>query len=255
MIKMMVSTDNLNLRSSGNLSAGNILLQLPLGHEVKIINAPEGEKFWEVETTVNGQVKNGFVSSRYLRQPLSDAKEKLISGAVKEWMRFNRGTGKENVAPFSTIVGEYWAGLNIDLDGTDRDQPWSAAFMSFIIRQAGAYADFIFNAAHAKYILDAKAKRNAGVTTAPFWLFRLGEHKPQLGDLVCKWRENRRTFDDLPSGGFKSHTDVIVEIADGKAKAIGGNVRESCTLSSFPLNSHGFLKDANNVFAIMRNNR
>lgn len=254
-MKLIVTTDGLNLRSTGQQLPNNIISSLPLSQEVEVINAPDGERFWEVETTINGQTRRGFASSRFLRPPLSQAKEKLLAGAVKEWIRFNRGTGRENIAPFFRIVGEYWSALGINLDGRDRDQPWSAAFISFIIRNTNAYPDFKFNAAHAKYILDAKAKRTENNTNAPFWLFRLTEHKPQLGDLVCKWRERRRTFDDIPSGGFKSHTDVIVEIQDQRVKAIGGNIGHSTTLSSFSLNANGFLKEQNNVFAIMRNNR
>lgn len=253
MSKMIVKTDGLNLRRTPQILPDNIILSLPLAQEVEVIDSPDGQRFWEVETTLNGQTRRGFASSRFLRAPLSQRKEKLIQAAVKEWIFFERGDGQENVAPFFQRVGDFWQAININLDGRDRDQPWSAAFISFIMRQAG-YADFRFSDSHDKYILDAKAKRNANNTNAPFWLFRLNEHKPQLGDLVCMWRINPRTFDNLPND-FSSHTDVIVEIDDHTVKTLGGNVSQSVTQKTFALKSNGFLKSENKLFAIMRNNR
>lgn len=253
MSKMIVKTDGLNLRSTPQILPDNIILSLPLAEEVEVINSPNGQRFWEVETTLNGQTKRGFASSRFLRAPLSPTKDKLIQGAVKEWIFFHRGDGQENVAPFFQRVGDFWHSIGINLDGRNRDQPWSAAFMSFIVRQAG-YADFKFSDSHDKYILDAKAKRLSNNTNAPFWLFRLNEHKPQLGDLVCMWRINRRTFDDLPSD-FSAHTDVVVEIDDHTIKTLGGNVSQSVSQKTFALKSDGFLKAESNLFAIMRNNR
>jgi hypothetical protein len=254
MSKMRVKTDGLNLRRTPQILPDNIILSLPLAQEVEVINSPDGERFWEVETTLNGQTRRGFASSRFLRAPFSQKKEKLIEAAVREWIFFGRGDGQENVAPFFKRVGDYWKKIgNNNLDGRDRDQPWSAAFISFIVREAG-YTDFKFSDSHDKYILDAKSKRNANQVNAPFWLFRLNEHKPQIGDLVCMWRINRRTFDNLPSD-FSSHTDVVVEIEEHTIKTLGGNVSQSVSQKTFALKSDGFLKAENKLFAIMRNNR
>ena len=93
----------------------------------------------------------------------------------------------------------------------------------------------------------------SNTTSAPYWLFRLNEHKPRLGDLVCGWRVNRRTFDDLPED-FASHTDVVVEVDDFSITTIGGNVSNSVNEKRFALNSSGFLKAQGQLFAIMRNN-
>jgi hypothetical protein len=254
MNNMIVKTDGLNLRNMPEILPDNIILSMPLAQEVKVINSPAGQRFWEVETILNGQTFRGFASSQFLRPLLSQAKEKLIAGAVKEWIRFQRGDGQEHVSPFFQRVGDYWQALNINLDGRDRGTPWSAAFISFIIRQAAGYSDFKFSDSHDKYIVDAKKKRLSNNANAPFWLFRLNEHKPQLGDLVVMWREVPRTFDNLPSD-FTSHTDVIVEIGDHTIKTIGGNVSHSVSEKIFPLKSNGFLKAENKLIAIMRNNR
>jgi hypothetical protein len=49
--------------------------------------------------------------------------------------------------------------------------------------------------------------------------------------------------------------DVMREISEGIAKAIGGNVSHSVSRTDFSLNDSGFLREQRNVFAVMRNNR
>ncbi len=147
-----------------------------------------------------------------------------------------------------------WQALGMDLDGKDRDQPWSAAFISFVVRNAG-YQGFRFAAAHARYIHNAIVNQQQGAVAAPFWGFRLTEHRPKLGDLVCQWREIPRTFAEAAEkDSFKSHCDVVVELNDTFVRAIGGNVKQSVAMKTFSLNAGGFLKNANRVFAILRNN-
>lgn len=254
MPKMRVKTDGLNLRRTPRVEPNNIILSLPLSHEVEVVNAPPGQTFCEVRTSLNGSSHSGFVHAGFLREPLSRLKESLLNEAIKEWIRFKRGAGKEMNAPFFRFVGEYWQSIGHSLDGRDRDQPWSAAYISFVVRNAN-YTGFKFSPSHARYILDAMEKRQNNRTTAPFWLFRLNEHKPQLGDLVCLRRQNGVTFDNLPPGGFKSHCDIVVEIRDQTIRALGGNVNESVSLSTFSLTSAGFLKEQGRLFAIMRNNK
>lgn len=167
MTRMIVNTDGLNLRSSPAITPNNIILSLSLGQEIEVVNAPEGQRFWEVKIAINGQSKQGFASSRFLRLPLSQPKEKLIQASVKEWARFNRGAGKEHKDPFFRYVGEYWQAIGSNLNGRDRGFPWSAAFISFIVRQTG-YSNFKFSASHSRYILDAKTKRSNNNMNAPF---------------------------------------------------------------------------------------
>src|SRR5690242_1833008 len=117
MTKMITTTDGLNLRSSPEILPDNVILSMPLAQEVNVITAPNGERFCEVEATVNGTTKHGFASRKFLRDPLGARRESLLSNAVKEWIRFKRGDAKENVDPFFKRVGDYWQAINVDLDG------------------------------------------------------------------------------------------------------------------------------------------
>jgi len=247
-----VKSDFLNLRSTPDKTSGaNIIRPLPLAQEVNVLSGAPTDRWWNVETEIDGKKLTGFVSAAFLRQPVSTGKESLIGAAMTEWLRFKQGNGLEDDDPYYRFVGQYWQKLGISLDGRDTDQPWSAAFISFVVHQA-KYSSFKFAAAHHFYIRDAIEKQKDGVS-APFWGFKLGNHKPQLGDLVAQWRETSVAFDRLPSGGFKSHCDIIVELGDNEVRAVGGNVGNSVSIRSFQLDSSGFLKPGK-VFAILRNN-
>jgi hypothetical protein len=121
---------------------------------------------------------------------------------------------------------------------------------------AGGYFYFKFAAAHSTYVYDAVGKRRAGDTTAPFWAFDVDEHKPQLGDLVCRGRDgvSITSMSSLPTGGFKSHCDIVVDIKDTEVRTLGGNVKQSVSITSYPLDSAGFLRKVDGVYGTLKNN-
>lgn len=255
MVTFKVKSESLNLRKTPEINDENIIASLPLAQEVEIITSNPADRFWQVKTTVNGSTLNGFVSAAFLRKPVSDAKELLVSAAVKEWLRFDRGNKLEFESPQDKFIGEYWKQLGLDFTGDDRKQPWSAAFISFVARAAG-YSNFKFASAHSTYVHDAVDKRNANITTAPFWGFNVNEHKPRLGDLICRTRGGVSiiSMDSLPVGGFKSHCDIVVEVRDSEVRTLGGNVNQTVSITPYPLDNSGFLKKVNGVYGVLRNN-
>jgi hypothetical protein len=253
---LKVKIEGLNFRSSPEISGNNIIGSFHLAQPVTVISGGGNDRFLKVEATIGGTARQGFASAAFLRPLVSDRKEALIDAAVAEWLRFERGEKEETDNPQVKIVGEYWKAINLNLDGNDTDQPWSAAFISFVARKAG-YTTFEFAPAHSTYVHDAVNKRRANDTTATFWGFNVGDHKPQLGDLVCRSRSNSNisSMDSLPAGGFLSHCDIVVEIRDTEVKTLGGNVDNSVSITPYPLNSNGFLRSgATRVYGILRNN-
>jgi hypothetical protein len=255
---LKVKTDDLKFRSSPEISETNIQGSLTLAQSVEFISGKENDRFWAIKAMIDGTTKQGFASAKFLRPLVSDRKEALISAVVQEWLQFDRGKKKETDSTHVKIVGEYWKSIGTnDRDGNSRDQPWSAAFISSMMKKTG-YADFLLNESHSAYVHDAFDKRKTGDASAPFWAFNVGEHKPQLGDLVCKTREdsNFSSMDTMTPGFFKSHCDVIVEIRDTEVRGIGGNVRNSVAVNVSPLDSGGFLKQGGTerVYGILGNN-
>jgi len=245
-----VASDELNLRTGAAL-ADNIVAVLRKGQPVTTSGAVDANGW--IKTSANG--KDGFVKAALLRDPVSPAREALMAAAIAEWFRFNKGQGEEHKAPYFRYVGEMWQAINMNLDGKDRDVPWSAAFISWVVRKGGApYFGFRFAAAHARYISQAINARLENAP-APFWGFRPNEHPVQLGDLICQWRVNPVTYDYAKShDAYFSHCDVVVEINGSGVRALGGNNSQTVGFKSYARNPAGFLKAENNVFAILKNN-
>jgi hypothetical protein len=253
-----VTATTLNFRSAPDETSASRKGALFLCHPVEILAEPTpGSKFCKARTMFDGQLQDGFVARAFLRGAASPSREALIAQAVKEWTRFEHGLGKETVDPFCGFIGQMWKAIGLDLDGRDTDQFWSAAAISYMVRHAGPdYATFKFAAAHARYVHNAIRRRMQNDQSAPFWGFRLHERRPQLGDIVCKWRESPVDFDDAANrDDFRGHCDIVVQI-DTTANtllAIGGNVSNSVSVSTYQLGADDFLAPKDNVFALMAN--
>ncbi len=139
------------------------------------------------------------------------------------------------------------------------DTPWSAAFISYVVKQAGAPATaFQFSNAHRAYIYDAFAASAAEATdTAGERLYRacpLATTRPRAGDLICFQRE--RTLADADDLAVReriraevaagdpdkrsvrsTHCDVVaaVDVPARKMYVIGGNFLQGVTAKKLSL--------------------
>ena len=113
----------------------------------------------------------------------------------------------------------------------DGDYAWSAAFISYVMRMAGAGGSFPYSETHSDYI-NAAAAHTPGVALQ---LERIEAYAPQVGDLICLWRGSRPvTFDQLPAGRFPGHCDLVVGIRPGQLAVIGGNVDNAVAMKYIP---------------------
>jgi Uncharacterized protein conserved in bacteria (DUF2272) len=157
-------------------------------------------------------------------------------------------------------IGEYWwMGLDAgareaawtgkhDADGrvfapsADATHAWSAAFVSYVMRVAGAGARFPYAPDHADYINAARQRdRDSVVVAEP-----PEAYAPVPGDLICRGRGEASSlrFADLPAGRFPAHCDVVVRTAPGWLLVIGGNVEDAVTLRAVPTAEDGRLATA-----------
>lgn len=250
----------LNLRSSPKILEDNIIGSLFLSQPVNVTGGAD-DQFVACEAWVDEKSVSGFVSSKYLRPETTPNREALLAQVYHEYTRFQRGMGREHVHPFSSFVGEMWTALgSSNLDGTDRDVPWSAAAISFMVRNAGpAYSGFKFAAAHSKFTHHAIKARELGNLNVPFWGYRLFERRPHIGDIIVR---------DNPTSGpavdfdiarqisdYRSHSDIIVHIdsAAQKVIAIGGNVSDSVSIAFYDLEPSDFISSKKNAFALLVN--
>jgi hypothetical protein len=123
-------------------------------------------------------------------------------------------------------VGERW-----------RD-PWSAAFISWVmcesgLSKAGAFRPAI---AHHVYIDAAIENRRAEDGRGAYTAFDVGETPIEPGDLLCSARRHGyRNLADRErriGEGARTHCDIVVRVDAAKARilAIGGNVRGRVSL-------------------------
>ena len=176
---------------------------------------------------------------------------------MAEGHRFKRGK-QEHRRGFYQKVGRYWdLGTGRSLDGRNRDSPWSATFISYVMRMAGVSdEDFERSIRHSQYIHMALQNRVNGVLGAAFVGRRLNEYVPKSGDLVAYSRtDTPMTFNRaVKRERYKSHTDIVVYTRQGEIGVIGGNVGDSVTLKRVSTDAAGRVDDTHNDwFAVLEN--
>ncbi|MGO1077278.1 DUF2272 domain-containing protein [Inquilinus sp. CA228] len=248
--------DGLNLRPSPSTS-GTPIKTMALGTLLELIE-DTGTRWKKVRIVGSSPVIEGYASDVYLTEVRSDAIARLIASAAHYWELFDRGSGTEDKPPYKGYVLQMWDELGQGRPPGDntshRDWPWSAAGMSAFIRRAEGYTGFKYNAGHALYINDAIVKMKAN-KPAPFWGYRINEKKPEVGDLVAQWRDNRIDYDHAAThSSFKSHTDVVCQVLDGSVRAIGANVpTDTVGVKVYKLTTDGYLAGERSEIAILKN--
>ncbi len=142
------------------------------------------------------------------------------------------------------------------------DTSWSAAFISYVIRQAGVTPNlFQFSNAHRAYIYDAFATSAAEVAktdgkTDDAHIYRacpLGSTKIRIGDMICTQRESKLADmsdaavrerirgelagDPAARSVRRTHCEVVAYVDAGARKvySIGGNVNQAVAVRKMNL--------------------
>lgn len=195
-----------------------------------------------------------------------------VAIALREWRAF----GSPVVSPNQPIagdpwreraeglwqrVGEYWwlglpmgspdqgwtgmhdANGRIFPPGQDGSYAWSAAFIDYVMRMAGAAGRFPYAPDHAAYINAAREHDLGEKPGVALDAYPPESYAPQPGDLVCEWRAGHPVaYADLPTHGpFPAHCGIVTAVNPGTLDTIGGNVDNSVALERVPVNSSGLL--------------
>ena len=99
------------------------------------------------------------------------------------------------------------------------NKPWSAAFISYVMKQAGV-SNFPVNALHTAYAQSLRTKPNG------FEILDPSKTVIRVGDLIVANRDNNMTFTTKTWSG-NGHGDIVVNITGGTATVVGGNVSQS----------------------------
>lgn len=184
---------------------------------------------------------------RYWRLPNPEEAGRVAASIAGYWAVTAEGPGivrRQNDAWNGQLgIGSRWV------------DPWSAAFVSWVMCEAGlATSDrFQRSIAHRAYIDQAIRARDRGVGAEPsdgdagvaFVAFDLGESEIEPGDMLCassrppyrNLAERRRQLGE----GARTHCDIVVKVdaAEGRILAIGGNVMRSVSLKILAADADG----------------
>ncbi len=139
------------------------------------------------------------------------------------------------------LTGKYIAPGTVFPVSEKGDYAWSAAFISYVMRIAGAGRDFPYAPAHATYI-NAAVRGETRLLSAE----NPATYAPQPGDLVCFARSRAAglQFQDLPTQGFfPGHCGVVTSTSPGEIDMVGGNVENAVVLTHVPAMPDGRLSD------------
>jgi hypothetical protein len=139
------------------------------------------------------------------------------------------------------LTGKYVAADHVFPASEKADYAWSAAFISYVMRIAGAGRAFPYAPAHATYI-DAAVRGETPLLRAE----DPATYAPQPGDLVCfarSWAARMR-FKDLPTTGFfPAHCGIVTSVGAGTIDMVGGNVDNAVVLTHIAATPDGRLTD------------
>jgi len=181
----------------------------------------------------------------------SPFRRKTIKYALQEYKNWGDGTKKESDSSMYANLKRYWDELGWnESDWSPSGTAWSSAFISYLMKKAKATKDeFNFSSRHSGYITKAVENRKEN-KKGSFKAYRINEKKVELGDLVCRARQDGVGYDS--TGSYDSHCDLIVEIDGDNAIGIGGNVSNSVSKTKIPLTADGFVKEGNRRFVVIK---
>jgi len=190
----------------------------------------------------------------------SSFKKKLVNLANEEFDAWNKnGRIKEGNQDTLPRLRKYWeegSGIKKD-DNYYINEPWSSAFISYLMRKAGAGDDFKYATSHSQYIEQAVKNRKEN-NSKKFKGYKPNEVKVEVGDLVCYPRQSGVGYDS--GAGYKSHCDLIISINGNTAVGVGGNVSDSVSKKNYILKDGKIDKSKDTkgyggIFVVIKNNK
>lgn len=221
-----------------------------------------------------------IVNSSCHASPPEQLRRRIVDIAVQEWAWFGflvddlHGTSPptpgntairrfflplnpDEVARVAATVSGYWAAIPNSQWIVERQNeawkqpsglasrwrdPWSAAFISWVMCESGIseQAQFQRAIAHHSYIDQAIRARDGRAPESLFVAYDPGETEIEPGDLICSglrpvYRSLAQRRAQLGEGA-RTHCDIVIAVDVEKSRilTIGGNVRASVRMKIFP---------------------
>jgi hypothetical protein len=185
-------------------------------------------------------------------------RQRAVLIANRELARWGNGRIKETDPRLHKTLQDYWkTGLGLSFSeqqlgdpAFQQANPWSAAFISWLMKGAGAGNAFKYDSFHSGYTRAAIDNRLAN-NSNPFKAYRIAEIAPQVGDLVCKSRAGSGATYDNVRRPMKTHCDIVTDVRPRNAVTVGGNVLNSVGQKILRTDVNGLIAEPN-YFAVIR---
>jgi len=175
--------------------------------------------------------------------------KRLATIALGQFDRFH--LLRENQSPLSEQIATYWTGIGLAFPGVG--EAWSAVFVSWCVKQAGATASqFEFASAHSRFVHTAIANAKAG--KGVFHGHPPSDYAPKIGDILHNNRAgNRFDFDFARTHRqYKSHSAIVIEVGSDQRgrylRTIGGNEADSVGLKEVRLSASGRVRNPDGLY-------
>jgi hypothetical protein len=191
------------------------------------------------------------VAGLHMIPPVAAAGPSIVAVGQAEFARF--GGINEGDQPLRGRIADYYeaGGGSRGLDPTLDENAWSAAFVSFCVKQSGATSDqFEFSLSHSVFVHAAIANADAG--RGVFRGHPITAYAPKLGDIIHHNRSGGTLSFEFARAhsGYPSHSAIVVDfqLRNGvrHAVTIGGNEfltggTGTVGMKFFPLDANGLL--------------
>ncbi|MBM5817127.1 MAG: DUF2272 domain-containing protein [Cyanobacteria bacterium K_Offshore_surface_m2_239] len=178
----------------------------------------------------------------------------VVKHAIEEWKYFDQPTLRNGVVVrFGRKEGDqgqwqrvitYWkeglqnASVNQRSEVQSVDHPWSAAFIAYVMKQAGVDDGFLYAASHSGSIKEAIHNRQNSINNASLIGHRVSDYAPRPGDLLCanrSWAIGQVTYDNAGAYDFfPSRCELVIRTSVNQIEAIGGDLMEAVTRNIIP---------------------
>jgi len=191
---------------------------------------------------------------------------RIAAVAIAERDRWGNGAKQETDQEMIPILQGYWksaTGKPVPvLPQWHSAHPWSAVFISWVMRRAGARTFPLEATAHRQYISAIKHSTERGDTSSEFWVYPIHRVTPEVGDLVCADRKSGgschgATYENIDNRTqWATHGDIVIAVDRVKRliTVVGGNVGQSVKATNYRLDAQGFLvpKQGCGHFAVIK---
>lgn len=174
--------------------------------------------------------------------------KRLAATATEQYSRY--GLLREQQSPLCEQIRAYWDGI-AKFPGVST--AWSAVFISWCVRHAGATsAEFEFAQAHSRFVHTAIQNELTGIGV--FRGHPVNDYAPKVGDILHNNRSGHTfTYDFARTNSkYESHSAIVVEVGidpQGRyLRTIGGNESDSVGLKEVRLHPTGKVRNKDGLY-------